>query len=384
MAKVTKTLVWILILSCVLLINFPGSSEACGIVALPPEQTLKANIYGKSVSSGPKTPITVQLMVTELPKLYEPTEVIWTINTVADAPNTLASILLPDDAVLISGITNWRGDLYADQSISFSAVISFQKEGRKVIRAWAKHTVDEENSWGDMDAIYLNVRSDRSFEGIYSPGEISDIAKTAAAPISSPIPEQQFPTQSQYLYHEEKEAGIPPAISLSGLDDGNNFSQAAANPGNLTVTGTWFHYDRSGTRIPSRSFLVQLRRASDGAHLAFAYTDGSGNFTIGPVTNPGSAGIRVRIWTYVKYDSTDPTDDELMIIPNGSSGVWSNTYYGETSTYVFPDGTNSVGGWEILRDSPEGTYPNAHAWYIKDDIDRGTVSPSRPGRRLHG
>lgn len=120
---------------------------------------------------------------------------------------------------------------------------------------------------------------------------------------------------------------------------------------------------------------MQLRRASDGAHLAFTYTDNNGNFSLGPVTNPGSAGIRVRIYTYVKYDSADPTDDELMIVLTGSASSYLNTFNGETQTYIFADGTSNVGAWEINRDFPEGTSPNAHAWYIKDDIDRGYRYP---------
>jgi hypothetical protein len=366
---ITRVLAWIFLISCFLAGSFSYSVASRGMDS----ETCK--IQGKSGDYDSKTPITVGLSMTELPKLGEVTEVICRVTSILDSPNTTASIVLPDDATLVSGVTYWEGDLYAKRPITFSATVSFKNEGRKTIQAIARRVIDDENSWGDVDAIYLNVGSTHSFQGIYLPEETSRVNEAQAAPVTTLQNERLTPLSR--LQYSEAGLGRPPAVvAPQGSTEPTPAPEISAPEGTLTVTGNWSHYDRSGTRIPSKLFLVQLRKASDGSHLAFAYTDSNGNFGLGPVTNPGSAGIKVRIWTYVKYTSPNPTGDELMVVPNGGTSDYTNAYYGDTSTtYVFPDGIGSIGSWEITRDNPEGSHPNAHAWYIKDDIDRGYVYP---------
>jgi hypothetical protein len=340
-------------------------------------QSAKATIHGKSNDADSHTPITVHLSMSKLPRLDEDTEVTCMVSSAADAIDTSASIILPSDALLVSGNTHWNGPLYAGQYISFSATIRFQAEGRKIVRALARHVIDQENSWGDLDTIYINVGTSRSTKGFFSVEEEIEPNRAETAPSQVvDLKEQSLsPAPLQYV---DKGVGIPPALVAHDPSSSSVPPQAEAPTGTLTVTGNWSHYDRGGNLVPSKNFLVQLRRASDGAHLAFAYTDNFGNYSLGPVTNPGTAGVKVRIWTYVKYASSDPTGDELMVVPNGSASDYANSYFGETATSVLSDGTNNVGGWQILRDSPEGTQPRSHAWYIKDDIDRGWHYPPNP------
>src|SRR5881394_3391113 len=333
----------------------------------------KAAAPGKTFPSDSRTPLTVHLSMASLPRPGEATEVTCAVSTVVDVEDVTASVQLPDDVVVINGSTNWNGALYVGQSVSFSATIIFQTGGKKIVRGTVKHVIDQDNAWGDLETLYLNIGALKTAEGFFSPEETNEINKAETAPL--PLSEDQSvsPLALQYV---DKGAEVPPALGVSNDDHLLPRAPVVAAAGTLTVTGKWSHYGRNGSLIPSKNFLVQLRRASDGGHLAFAYTDDSGNFSLGPVTNPGSAGVKVRIWTYVKYDSTDATGDELMVIPNGSTSNYANTYHGDTSTtYVFGDGTNSVGGWTILRDSPEGSQPTAHAWYIKDDLDRGWRYP---------
>ncbi len=368
-----RIFIGIVILFCLFAANIFQSSAALDVPASVAARASKAKIHGKAGDYDAKTPITVKISMSDLPVLNKPTEIFCTVSTVADAPDTTATIALPPDASLISGSTNWHGDLYAGQSVSFSATIKFQSGGKKIVRGLAKHIISQRESWGDLDTIYLNVGESKSVQGIYSPEEALELNRTQAGPSTAPDSQPQTPDAP--LQYVDGGEGAPPALVVPGRKPAGQSQDLNLTGGSLTVTGKWSHYNLNGNLIPSRTFLVQLRRASDGAHLAFAYTDRSGNFTLGPVANPGSDGVRVRIWTYVKYDSADPTDDELMVVPNGSASSYTNTFYGETPVSYFADGTNSIGNWEISRDNPEGSRPNAHAWYIKDDLDRGWRYP---------
>jgi hypothetical protein len=365
-----RLLLWLIVGFCFLGANFVHSSASRDVGHSA--QSSRANIHGKTVDADSKTPITVRLTMQELPKLGEATELTCLVTAASDAPNTVASITLPSDALVTAGIVHWEGALYAGQSVSFSATIKFQTIGRKIVRANARYVIDKDNSWGDLDTIYLNVGTLRTVQGIFSLEEQVNLNKADTA--SSQETTSRAPERSVSRF-EDRGTGVPPALRVNDAQpDGPATPDTQGS--DLTVIGKWSHYDRNGSKSPSKNFLVELRKGSDGTHLAFAYTDNSGNFSLGPVTNPGSAGIKVRIWTYVKYLSDDASGDELMIVPNGSTSDYSHCYFGDTNTtYVFPDGTNSVGNWEIVRDSPEGTSPNAHAWYIKDDIDRGWLYP---------
>ncbi|HKO96196.1 MAG TPA: hypothetical protein VJU86_04350 [Pyrinomonadaceae bacterium] len=373
----TKTILGLLILGCILAPDFFRSSAELDSSPSTAAQAKDAKIHGKTADFDSKTPLTVHVSLSDLPELNKATEVFCTVSAAADAPDTTTSILLPADAELIAGQKVWRGDLSAGQSISFSATIKFQSYGKKIVRALAKRSISDEESWGDLDTVYLHLGQSQTTKGIYSAQELLDENKTQSSPLSGVYSESQAAPPLQYV---NSGTDAPPALvatkKASGDQSGDQLQAEYAAGGPLTVTGRWFHYNRNGSLIPSRSFLIQLRRASDGAHLAFAYTDVNGNFSVGPVTNPGSAGVRVRVWTYVKYDSAAANDDELMVVPNGNSSNFANAYYSEIqNNYVFPDGTSSVGSWEITRDNPEGSQPNAHAWYIKDDLDRGWLYP---------
>ncbi len=113
----------------------------------------------------PSTPITLSLHIpseieleTTPPnlKLNEIIEITCTVTSIANAPNTTAEIILPKGVDLISGDITWKGDLKANIPISFSAEIKLTETKNLTIEAVARHIIDEENSWGDMDVIYFN------------------------------------------------------------------------------------------------------------------------------------------------------------------------------------------------------------------------------------
>jgi len=133
------------------------------------------------------------------------------------------------------------------------------------------------------------------------------------------------------------------------------------SPG-LTVTGQWKYYDRDDNYVGVPNLLVQLVNGDTGAHLAFAYTNSSGNYTFPSVTNPGSAGARVRLRSYVKWD---PYGDELMVVPPDYTASWNNTFYIYTAKYTSGDGTLNVGTWYIPNAAT-----NEGAFWIANDLNR--------------
>ena len=123
----------------------------------------------------PSTPIEVNLSISKAPALNQTVELTCTVSSIFDVPNTTAQIILPDGARLVSGDLTWRGDLGADKPIFFSAKIVFKEAGNWAIEAVARHVIDEENSWGDIDVIYLNVGVDYGVLGWPSVGPLSEI-----------------------------------------------------------------------------------------------------------------------------------------------------------------------------------------------------------------
>jgi hypothetical protein len=145
------------------------------------------------------------------------------------------------------------------------------------------------------------------------------------------------------------------------------------NPGNITITGQWQYYDRDGSLVPAKTFLVGLYTTS-GTWLAWSYTDSyTGNFSIGPVTNPGTK-LRVKIFTYVNYTGVD--GEITVALQGGDSWEDAHSYY--DTTYDFgpvPDGTYPIGTLTVRSD-----FDQKNAWWIKDDLDDGFLYlPDRIG-----
>jgi hypothetical protein len=113
----------------------------------------------------PSSPIKVNLSISKLPVLDEPVEITCNVSSIDDMPNSTAQIQLSQGASLISGILEWQGDLEANVPISFSAQIVFTKTGHQTIEATARHVIDDNNSWGDIDIIYLDIGSESSTFG---------------------------------------------------------------------------------------------------------------------------------------------------------------------------------------------------------------------------
>jgi hypothetical protein len=106
------------------------------------------------------SPIIVSLKVSERPRLHEIITIRLKIHSAFDAKNTTAAIVLPEGIMKVDGSLEWQGDLEREKPIELLARIKFLQSGKFSISGFAKHVIDEENSWGDVDYVYLNVIED--------------------------------------------------------------------------------------------------------------------------------------------------------------------------------------------------------------------------------
>lgn len=117
------------------------------------------------VSLSPSSPIKVVLSISKLPLLNEPVEITCNVTSRSNAPNSTTKIKLSKGSSLISGDLQWQGDLVANTPVAFSAQIVFQELGHHTIEAGASCIIDDKNSWGDLDAIYLDIGRENSTFG---------------------------------------------------------------------------------------------------------------------------------------------------------------------------------------------------------------------------
>lgn len=135
---------------------------------IPTEKSVFTIEKGEKETGAPSTPISVSLStLADEPKLNEIIEITCAVSSILDAPDTSAEIILPEGVDLISGDVSWKGDLRANAPISFSAKIKLTEAKNLEIGAVARHIIDEENSWGDIDVLYFN----------YTPTEETEIKK---------------------------------------------------------------------------------------------------------------------------------------------------------------------------------------------------------------
>lgn len=113
----------------------------------------------------PSSPIKVELSISKLPILNEPVDLTCNVTSGRDAPNSTAQIKLSEGTSLINGNLEWQGDLIANIPVSLSAQIVFEETGHHTIEATAIHVINDNNSWGDIDAIFLDIGTESSTFG---------------------------------------------------------------------------------------------------------------------------------------------------------------------------------------------------------------------------
>lgn len=325
-------------------------------------------------------PIHVRLALDRLAGVGETVTLTCEVSADQAAPDTRARIELPAQARLVGGELDWQGDLVAGASISFAARIVFDAPGEMTLRAVASQRLDARSSWGDLATLYLTVGarasragftpipSDRreqkaEFEGVPDGIVLGDDALLRA---QSPRDLSLVPAHVALRATSECPAGVieeegaePLCVDAARKADGINVVPA----GQLTVTGHWSYQGRDGVNHPARNLLVEVVRGDDNANLAYCFTDLQGAYSCGPFTNPGSVGVRVRLFSW-----THLTPDDTLSVVNpdwGSPPSANDAYTVGTGAVVFADGTHDIGS---LRPTPGGNAERAY-WTVDDLID---------------
>jgi len=301
--------------------------------------TYKPTVSNATISDS-STPITLKLTQSKIPIVNEETILRVEVKSIFNAPGTNVKIVLPPNVELVSGSLERNIDLQANKSESFETIIKFSKPGNFKITAVAHKIIDQENSWGDMDVLYLTI------------GEVGSQITTSRSIMhterSQLVSEQSLNTTDnttppQYLNNEPPLEVIPSDLPLNSnvkfaepnfiyppQKIPNNNTDGA---GTLTVTGTWLYYtkvvggeivdyrDVENTKVPLQHAFIIIKDATTNSDLGFGYTDDNGYFSIN-VENPYPHSFFIEGFAFAAYLDPSGTRQELAVA---------------TQNFIFPD-----------------------------------------------
>jgi len=324
------------------------------------------NTIQNLAASDASTPITIELTQSKIPLVNEETTFHIEINSIFVAPGTNVKIILPKNVELISGSLERTIDLQANTPESFETVIKFTQPGNYKITASAHKIIDQENSWGDMDVIYLTIGEVSSKISTYRPIAYAERAQSAS---EKPRNNSEISTHPQYLTSEPPRVVMPNELPLDRdvKSAGSNFIYSPQNSpnntiqgtGTLTVNGTWGYYtkviggeiadyrDTDDTRVPLEHAIVYILDNSTSTWLGYGYTDDNGGFSIN-IPNPYPNSFYVYVWAYSAYTDPGATSRELRVVYQGSTlsgftDVW--TVYAGPFTSTDGSHTQNIGPW---------------------------------------
>jgi hypothetical protein len=353
---------------------------------------------GRGSTGDVTTPLHAVVSIDALATVGKNATVTCEVSSDLDATGVTAQIELPGNVKVVRGRLGWRGDLTAKGRSSFRVTIQLEAGGDTAIYCRAQRILDEKNSWGDLAALYLSVGSSETHVG-FAPGErihggamkspgtgvvIHVAGASPPGPLSANV--EPPPAHAPLVPADRREApalddppldqkpGAPPQQPGWGnfrpvpLAEGGpeETEQSTAGSelvpqGNLTVTGNWAYFDRNDNYVGAMEFLVELVRGDNYGHLAWCFTDLGGNYSCGPVTNPGGVGVRSILHSWSNYN---PNPDTLAVVnPDwGTTNAIGNTFSTQTGVVVFADGTHDIGAWFVFNND---TYERAY-WTQRD------------------
>lgn len=346
---------------------------------------------GPGRATMPRTPIEVTLTIDKAPPLGAVATVTCVATTSEAAPDTTMQIELPSGAQTDAGETRWQGDLAIDRPVTLSAQVRFNTLGDTTITCRALRPIDGGDTWGDLKAVYLSIGQDHSQfgfapvapsdrvhpGGLKTPGdgELLDESQVNSTPydpnrvVPPPPAKDPAPPAEPYVLpaassspQPEPAKGTSPAVEVAAPAAVPPAAVAPSQPaaevptGDLTVTGNWAYFDRNDNYVGALEMLVELVRGDNYGHLAWCFTDLGGNYSCGPVANPGGVGVRTLLHSWTNYN---PNPDTLAVVnPDwGTSNAIGNSFRTQTGVVVFPDGTHDIGAWYVFNnDNYERAY----------------------------
>jgi hypothetical protein len=324
--------------------------------------------------SDPHTPLYASLELNPLPTVGKPGILTCTVSSDRDAPGTQIEIELPADSQLLSGNLTWQGDIAAGQPVTLSVVVSFTSGGDQALYCRTLRYIDQDNSWGDLAELYLNIGQQKSMLGYapVPPEKRMVVGKQLSAGNGKMISTEQPP-----LREASEKVPPPPSNPVHSFPQEDS-SLPSLSTGNvagctiLTVIGWVGYADRNGNAAPADEMLVEVVNASTSAHLQWCYVNDDGTYSCTNVANPYPAGVRTVARSWTNLSSNNGANSDILTVVNPDVGTTNNyqnafTIWSGISVFDAPTGCiGDVGGWWI-----DATGADRVAFWVESDLIRG-------------
>lgn len=312
------------------------------------------------------SPLTVELNLPGIPEVGQQASLECTIYAHFAMKAVSLKIETSPGIELIKGSSTWQADMAAEQKVTLPLAIKVTSPGNKTITATVFCRVDEHAAFSDIAQVFFN-----SQPGFATVGHIWDVVPTQSAAGCLETKEVSEPMKLADYIKLPLQAPVEPEPCSIGPGETRSSDAGPTPEGTLVVTGRWCYYDRDDTYRPMEWVYVELRRGSDDAVLTSTWvTDNDGRYTFPAITNPGSAGFRVRAWCY--HNNTHSSDGKaLRVVPPGEGrddggNALSPCYSVQTGIRTSGDGTYDMGTWHVVNGDT-----NEPAWWIMMDLNKG-------------
>ncbi|MBI2137163.1 hypothetical protein HYU12_01445 [Candidatus Woesearchaeota archaeon] len=135
---------------------------------LPKQETLTNKPFTVESTSSPSSPISVKLIMSafsETPKLGSETDLSVEVSVHESydktLPNATVKIDLPEGIILVSGDTEWTGDLTNEKVVTLNAKIKFGRVGNWTLKSTAQSYFTEDSWYGGTTEVCFSVSEDK-------------------------------------------------------------------------------------------------------------------------------------------------------------------------------------------------------------------------------
>ncbi|MDH7602853.1 MAG: Ig-like domain-containing protein, partial [Armatimonadota bacterium] len=326
---------------------------------------LLASGLAGSASADMPSPLRVELKLPNIPELGQQATLDCEIYAHYSMKGVSLKIELSPGVELIKGSKIWQGDMAAQQTLTLPMAIKVTSPGNKTITATVFCRIDDKTAFSDIGQVFFN-----SQPGFAAVGHIRDVVATQSAAECLQTGEKVQPMKLADYMKLPLQAPMEPEPCKVGPGETQPEEAGPTPEGTLVVTGRWCYYDRDDTYRPMEWVYVELRRGSDDAVLTSTWvTDNDGRYTFPAITNPGSAGFRVRAWCY--HNNTHSSDGKALRVVDVGAGrddggnVYNICYSVQTGIRTSGDGTYDMGTWHVVNGDT-----NEPAWWIMMDLNK--------------
>lgn len=289
----------------------------------------------------PSSPLKVDLQISQISKLT--IEILCEISaTDSYVGDVEAEIELPDGLSKVKGELSWNGKLMNHEHAQINAVAKAVKQGVWKITGKTVCTSASGDWVGDIDCVYVSV----------SEGHIDSISKSPAVYTESKCEKLSSPRKAKTTTQNVDVKQAPVAVDTSGghipedtlggdVSKKQSFVQPAS-PGELTITGRFWHWDNNEVQQPlvwATVWIYDKEWWGGLVYLGAALTDTDGYFTFGPINNDDGwleDGLDIVVCVVAASSAAQVIDGGGTLYDG-----WTDVFGG------CPDGTLDIGDWIV-------------------------------------